>query len=88
MSKRVKVQAHTRKSPKKASQKKVTLTKSNVQAYKKKYPITFYKLDQMVGDPKKKTLVSRLSDYNGWLQRHGYDNEAWFRGRNKSKKEF
>jgi hypothetical protein len=31
----------------------ITLTKDNIHAYKKKYPITFYKLDQMVGDPKK-----------------------------------
>ena len=83
-----KVKAHTKRRPKKVVQKKVTLTKANAQAYKKKYPITFFKLAKMVGDPKKKTLISRLPDYNAWLQHHDYDNEAWFRGRNKSKKDW
>lgn len=84
----VHVKSRTGKTPNKTREKKITINKNNVYALKKKYPITFYKLNQMAGDPKKKSLVSRLPDYNGWLKRHSYDTEQWFKDRNKSKKDW
>jgi hypothetical protein len=69
---------------------KITLTACNVAALKKKYPITFKKLNERLGTPADeaiddgsgKTLTAQLPYYNDWLERRGYDNEEWFNARN------
>ena len=71
---------------KKSTPKKIILTTRNVAALKKKYPTTFKKLNEMIGNPAATTLVEELPYYNEWLQMHGYDNEEWFRARNRSMK--
>ena len=65
---------------------KIILTARNVAALKKKYPITFKKLNEMIGNPAVTTLAEQLPYYNECLQMHGYDNDIWFKGRNRTMK--
>jgi hypothetical protein len=70
--------------------KKITLTTRNVAALKKKYPITFRKLNERLGTPADeaiddmsgKTLLAQIPYYNDWLASRGYDNDEWFNTRN------
>lgn len=71
---------------KKLTQKNIVLTSHNVAALKKKYPTTFKKLNEMIGNPAATTLQEQLPYYNHWLQMHGHDTEEWFKGRNRSLK--
>lgn len=66
--------------------KKIILTTRNVAALKKKYPITFRKLNEMIGNPAATTLTEQLPYYNERLKMRGYDNEEWFNGRNRTMK--